>query len=342
VSDFDYTLPEELIAQTPPPDRDGGRLLLVERSTGRLTDYLVRDLPMLLREHDLVVLNNTRVNPARLSGRRDSGGAVELLLLNRNGPGVWEALAKPARKMLPGTGFDLISRDRDTCARVEVTANLGDGRLMVTFDPALDARLADFGIVPLPPYIHHRLDDPERYQTVFSRIPGSAAAPTAGLHLSREMLEEIHGRGVATTEVTLQIGLDTFRPVMVNRVADHTIHREWCEIPAGAAGAIARCRHRNGRVVAIGTTSARTLESWGMLETQEQPNGWSGWTDVFITPGYTWTTVDVLLTNFHLPRSTLLMMIASFAGKELAFAAYQHAVEARYRFFSFGDAMLIV
>jgi S-adenosylmethionine:tRNA ribosyltransferase-isomerase len=208
--------------------------------------------------------------------------------------------------------------------------------------PEIELHLVDFGEAPLPPYIHAELGDSERYQTVFARVEGSAAAPTAGLHLTDSMMTELSRRGVRRAEVTLQIGLDTFRPVTVDRVADHTIHSEWCEIPAEAAGEIAKARSSGGRVVAVGTTSARTLETWGSFAPEVRAGGWSGRTDIFITPGYAWSTVDAMLTNFHLPKSTLLMMISSFAGGDLTRSAYEHAVRERYRFFSFGDAMLIV
>ena len=297
---------------------------------------------MLLRTSDLVVLNNTRVIPARLSGRRPTGGAVEVLLLNRVRPGVWESLAKPARKLTPGTSFDLISRSGEASIPAEVIENFGEGRILISFDPGVDDRLENFGALPLPPYVHEQLADGERYQTVFSHVPGSAAAPTAGLHLSEAILTQLADKGVKRAEVTLQIGLDTFRPVTVERVADHVIHREWCVVPQQTAAAVQQCREKLGRVVAIGTTSARTLETWGSLDASVRANGWSGWTDIFITPGFRWTAVDAMLTNFHLPKSTLLMMISSLVGRELTEAAYRHAVEQRYRFFSFGDAMLIV
>ena len=342
VADFVYELPPELIAQAPPADRDGGRLLLVERATGRLADRIVRDLPALLHERDLVVLNNTRVLPARLRGRRRTGGAVELLLLNRAGPGEWEALAKPARKLTAGTEFDVVSRSGDISVRAEILEGREEGRVIVALDPVVESRLEEFGETPLPPYIHQSLDDPGRYQTVFGHVDGSAAAPTAGLHLTDGMLHDLSRRGVERAEVTLQIGLDTFRPVTAERVADHAIHSEWCEIPAETSRSIERCRSGGGRVVAVGTTSARTLETWGSLVDSGRRSGWRGWTDIFITPGYQWTTVDAMLTNFHLPRSTLLMMISSFAGRDLTREAYRHAVRERYRFFSFGDAMLIV
>jgi S-adenosylmethionine:tRNA ribosyltransferase-isomerase len=297
---------------------------------------------MLLRTSDLVVLNNTRVIPARLSGRRPTGGMVEVLLLNRVQPGVWESLAKPARKLTPGTSLDLISRSGKASIPAEVIENFGEGRILISFDPSVDDRLEDFGALPLPPYIHEQLADSERYQTVFSHVPGSTAAPTAGLHLSEALLTQLAEKGVKRAEVTLQIGLDTFRSVTVDRVADHVIHREWCVVPKQTAAAVQQCREELGRVVAIGTTSARTLETWGSLDASVRASGWSGWTDIFITPGFRWTAVDAMLTNFHLPKSTLLMMISSLVGRELTEAAYRHAVEQRYRFFSFGDAMLIV
>jgi S-adenosylmethionine:tRNA ribosyltransferase-isomerase len=342
VPDFDYHLPPELIAQSPPADRDGGRLLLVERATGALTDLTVRDLPTLLCERDLVVLNNTRVIPARLHGRRTSGGAVELLLLNRIEPGLWEALAKPARKLPADAGFEIISRSGDTSARAHIRQQLTEGRVVVAIPREVEEQLAEFGETPLPPYIHETLLDGERYQTVFARVKGSAAAPTAGLHISDGMLAHLADRRIQRAEVTLHIGLDTFRPVTAERVADHAIHREWCEVPQPTAVALAETGSRGGRVVAIGTTSARTLETWGSLPPDARLDGWSGWTDIFITPGYEWTIVDAMLTNFHLPKSTLMMMVASLAGRDLIRAAYEHAVQERYRFFSFGDAMLIV
>jgi S-adenosylmethionine:tRNA ribosyltransferase-isomerase len=307
-----------------------------------LTDRAVRDLPSLLRERDLVVLNNTRVIPARLRGRRPSGGAVELLLLDRLGAGRWEALAKPGRKLAPESSVEILSRTGDTSAEVKIVERLSEGRLVVQLPPEVELHLGDFGETPLPPYIHAQLGDSERYQTVFARVEGSAAAPTAGLHLTESMMTELCRRGVRRAEVTLQIGLDTFRPVTVDRVADHSIHSEWCEIPPQTAAEISRARSSGGRVVAVGTTSARSLETWGSLKPELRLGGWRGRTDILITPGYAWSTVDAMLTNFHLPRSTLLMMISSFAGRELTRAAYEHAVRERYRFFSFGDAMLIV
>lgn len=343
VADFDYHLPEELIAQEPPSERDGGRMLLVHRASGQLTDLTVRHLPSLLSPLDVVVVNNTRVLPARLRGHRVTGGVAEVLLLDRVEPGVWNALVRPSRKLPPGASINVAAHDgREEPLQIEVTELFGEGRARVALPVEAETVLDRYGETPLPPYIHAKLDDPERYQTVFSREPGSAAAPTAGLHLSETILGELAAQSTRVAEVTLQVGLDTFRPVTVERVADHEIHREWCSVPARSAGLIEKARAGGGRVVAIGTTSARTLESWGRLPEHERASGWSGWTGIFITPGYEWTTVDALLTNFHLPKSTLLMMIHSYAGRELAIAAYEHAIRERYRFFSFGDAMLIV
>jgi S-adenosylmethionine:tRNA ribosyltransferase-isomerase len=341
LSDFDYPLPQDLIAQHPPEERDGGRLLLVDRRTGKLTDHQITDLPSLLTAGDLIVVNNTRVLPARLHGRRETGGQIELLLLHHTEDNVWEALARPAKSCRPGATFDLVSRDGRTTSPVTVIENLKEGRVLVEIAPDLEDNLEAFGETPLPPYIHEQLDDQDRYQTVFNSVPGSAAAPTAGLHLSDRVLAELDQRGVKRAEVTLQIGLDTFRPVTVERVADHKMHSEWCRVPAESVAAIRETKANGRRVIAIGTTAARTLESWAAADS-ESDGEWSGWTDIFITPGYQWQAVDAMLTNFHLPKSTLLMMISSFAGQDLTRHAYIHAITGRYRFFSFGDAMLIV
>jgi len=341
VDDFDYDLPAELIAQEPPAERDGGRLLVVNRTTGTLQDRHITDFPTLLNAGDLLVVNNTRVLAARLHGRRSTGGKVELLLLHRLEPGLWEALGKPARHLQPGTRFLLVSRDGSTEVAAEVDQSLGEGRLIVRLDEAIERHLDDFGEAPLPPYIRHAVADSERYQTVFGHVPGSAAAPTAGLHLSSRLLQELKQRGVRVAEVTLQIGLDTFRPVTVERVVEHQMHSEWCAVPPETAALIHETRSAGNRIVVVGTTSARTLESWATAG-EQSVSGWSSWTQVFITPGYQWRVVDAMLTNFHLPRSTLLMMISSLAGRELTRRAYEHAIAGRYRFFSFGDAMLIV
>jgi S-adenosylmethionine:tRNA ribosyltransferase-isomerase len=342
--DFDYELPPGLIAQTPPTDRDGGRMLLVDRGAQSLTDGEVRDFPALLREHDLVVLNNTRVIPARLKGRRETGGAVELLLLNRSGDSnlVWRALARPARRLPPGSIIELLAREGGPAGSAEILSRFDDGEVELRLSENVATDLGVFGEVPLPPYIRSYGGDPDRYQTVFAAVDGSAAAPTAGLHLTPAMLAAIESRGVGIAYVTLQIGLDTFRPVTTERVADHHMHAEWCAVPAETARKITECKASGGRVFAVGTTSARTLESWGQLDPAERDGDYSGWTSIFIAPGYAWTTVDAMLTNFHLPKSTLLMMISSFAGRDLTRQAYIHAIQQRYRFFSFGDAMVIV
>lgn len=341
LADFDYDLPDELIAQAPPSERDGGRMLVVDRNSAQLRDLAIRELPSLFTRLDVVVVNNTRVLPARMRGKRRTGGAAEALLLDEVGPGLWHALIRPARKLAVGDTIAIPDRAgvfEDLV--ITVIEHLGEGRAHVGLPS--DADLRRYGEAPLPPYIHERLDDPERYQTVFSRFPGSAAAPTAGLHFSPAILDQLRSQGTHLAEVTLHVGLDTFKPVTAKRVADHVIHREWCSVPTETAAAIRAVGQKGGRVIAIGTTSARTLETWGRLPERKRMDGWSSWTDIFITPGFAWTTVDALLTNFHLPRSTLLMMIQSFAGKELAAAAYRHAIDNRYRFFSFGDAMLIV
>lgn len=344
LSDFDYHLPTDLIAQEPPADRDGGRMLIVDRTTGTLTDSMIRELPKMLRKHDLVVVNNTRVIPGRLRGKRETGGAVEVLLLNRDPdePGLWTALARPAKKLPIGTEISFEARDGLSTARGVVTGKSGEGQILIQLPLEMDSSLDRYGEVPLPPYIRTRLGDECRYQTVFSSVPGSAAAPTAGLHLTNAILERLESIGVARAEITLQIGLDTFRPVTAEKIADHAIHTEWCSLSTEAASAIELARSNGGRVIAIGTTCARTLESWGRLDPDQQTTGYQSWTDIFITPGYEWTTVDALLTNFHLPKSTLLMMVSSFMGRDLTMQAYWHAVKEGYRFFSFGDAMLIV
>ena len=304
----------------------------------------MRELAVWLDPGDLLVVNNSRVLPARIRAEKEgTGGRVELLLL-RHDDGIWRALAKPVRRLRPGTRLRVKPRAGvgGTDAAAEVLQIGHDGEVSVRFADDLDARLGDYGEVPLPPYIHRQLEDPERYQTVYASVPGSAAAPTAGLHLTPELTKELAAQGVGWAEVTLHIGLDTFRPVTAARVAEHRIHREWCSVSDESAGAIARTRQRGNRVVAVGTTSARTLETLGRRWADGSWDGFAGPTDLFITPGYRWRLVDALLTNFHLPRSTLLMMVSALAGRKRILAAYHEAIEMRYRFFSFGDAMLIL
>jgi S-adenosylmethionine:tRNA ribosyltransferase-isomerase len=304
----------------------------------------VADLADWLDPGDLLVANNSRVFPARLAATKvPSGGRVELLLLRPEGTGRWLALAKPSRRLRPGGRLRVEPRTESPAAaplEIEVVAVGEDGVVTLSMDGGAED-LAAFGETPLPPYIRAPLADAERYQPVYASAVGSAAAPTAGLHFTPDLLGHLGAKGVGWAEVTLHVGLDTFRPVQVEWVAEHRMHREWFEVPDATAGAIAAARRRGGRVVAIGTTAARTLETLAERWDEEHPVGTAGMTDLFIVPGYRWRMVDALLTNFHLPRSTLLMMVSSFAGRAALRDAYEAAIAARYRFFSFGDAMLI-
>jgi S-adenosylmethionine:tRNA ribosyltransferase-isomerase len=343
ISAFDYELPEELIAQRPLERRDDSRLLVLDRATGMVQHSQVRDLGLFLRAGDVVVINNSRVIRARLPIRRSSGGTGEVLLLRRDEAGVWEALARPARRLIPGESLHLDTPDEyGKLATLQVVGKGSNGVIQVTLDPWLEEHLADLGSVPLPPYIREPLADAARYQTIFASAPGSAAAPTAGLHLSNELMQRLSERGVIWVEVTLHIGLDTFRPVTVERLADHKMHAEWCTVSDGAAASIQQARAEGRRIIALGTTAARTLETAGRLWEEGQSGGFSTETRLFITPGHRWTVVDGMMTNFHLPRSSLIVMVSAFAGRERVLAAYHEAIERRYRFFSFGDAMLIV
>lgn len=345
VEDFDYHLPEELIAQTPLEQRDRSRMLVVQRETGELTDDWIANLPGYLRPGDLLVRNNSQVIPARFWARKaDTHGGIELLLLRALDENRWEALARPAKRLQPGVQAQILSHEGGDPigASFEVTDRGDQGLVVIEFSPGALDRLDEFGAMPLPPYIHTRLDETSRYQTLYASTPGSAAAPTAGLHFTPELMGRCEEAGARWADVTLHIGLDTFRPVTVDRVADHTIHTEWCSVSDATARAVAETKRAGGRVIAIGTTSARTLETLGQRIDLGNPRGFSSPTSIFITPGYRWTIVDAMLTNFHLPRSTLIMMVSSLAGRETILRAYQHAVEERYRFFSFGDAMLIV
>jgi S-adenosylmethionine:tRNA ribosyltransferase-isomerase len=345
VADFDFALPAELIAQTPLPRRDASRLLVLNRTDGGITHSRMCRLGDWLAPGDLLVANNSRVLPARLSAiKPETGGRIELLLLHEVDAGDWVALAKPARRLRRGTTLLIEPRVARPVAPIEaVVAATGEaGEVRLAF--AGDARPSwgDFGEAPLPPYIHERLDDPERYQTVYASRSGSAAAPTAGLHVTPELIDALAEHGIGWAEVTLHVGLDTFRPVLTEFAADHVIHREWCSVSAAVAERIAATKAAGGRVVAIGTTAARTLETLGTIAGGQVRGGYEGWTDLFILPGYRWQVVDGLVTNFHVPRSSLLMMVSAFAGWEAVRRAYTAAIDARYRFFSFGDAMLIV
>ncbi|MCC6314408.1 MAG: tRNA preQ1(34) S-adenosylmethionine ribosyltransferase-isomerase QueA [Thermomicrobiales bacterium] len=344
VDDFDYHLPSALIAQEPLADRAASRLLVVHPGAADFPDASIHEIGCWLRPGDLLVANDSRVIPARLHARKEeTGGRAELLLLRRDADGAWAALARPVRSLRPGTRLRVepIAGSDAPAGMLEVVAKGEGGQVRVRFLEPVEPCLADYGETPLPPYITTRLGDPERYQTVYAAREGSAAAPTAGLHFTPELIDDLRARGIGWATVTLHVGLDTFRPVMVERVAEHQIHREWCEAPDATAAAIAATKATGGRVIAIGTTAARTLETLGRAWDPERPRGLIAETDLFITPGYRWSLVDGLLTNFHLPRSTLLMMVSALAGADTIRRAYAVAIERGYRFFSFGDAMLI-
>ncbi|KPL79160.1 S-adenosylmethionine tRNA ribosyltransferase [Ornatilinea apprima] len=335
-SDFDYDLPEEYIAQTPVEPRHASRLLVLHRASGELEHKQFWQIGEYLRPGDLLVINRTRVIPARLYAHKETGGKVELLLLRRVDELRWEALVG-GKRMLPGKKVKL----EDGLTAV-IEAELDGARRMIRFEEAVEGHLERLGHMPLPPYIHERLDDPERYQTVYSQTPGSAAAPTAGLHFTPELIAQLEQQGVAFAGVTLHVGLDTFQPVHEDDPREHQIHTEWCELGEETAAAIRKTKQSGGRVIAVGTTSVRTLESAARhAKADEIVSPFAGPTDLFILPGYTFRAVDVMITNFHLPRSTLLMLVSAFAGRERVLAAYEIAKQHGYRFFSFGDAMLL-
>ena len=336
--DFYYELPQELIAQTPLKDRTASRLLVLDRKSGEMEHRRFRDITEYLRPGDCLVMNNTRVIPARLYGvKEDTGGKIEFLLLNRIDLDTWEIILKPGKRGRKGARFVF----GDGALRAEITEVKPDGNRIVRFEyeGVWEQLLDRLGEMPLPPYIKEKLTDKERYQTVYSKIDGSAAAPTAGLHFTEELIEQIKDMGVNTAYLTLHVGLGTFRPVSVENVEEHVMHSERYEINEETADLINRTRENGGRVIAVGTTSVRTLETAagddGRLKAE------SGNTDIFIYPGYKFKAVDALITNFHLPESTLLMLVSAFAGKDKVFKAYEEAVKEKYRFFSFGDAMFI-
>jgi len=335
-SEFDYSLPQDRIAQVPAPR--GTSRLLVLAGSGELRHRRISDLPQLLVTGDLLVVNNTKVIPARLFARRvGTGGRVELLLVERLGPTEWLSLVKPGRRVGPGSRLQL-----EPGLEVEVLAKDESASYRLRFSEPIEPHLDRLGHVPLPPYIKRedRPDDRTSYQTVFARTEGAVAAPTAGLHFTRELLDELTPAGVGVAEVTLHVGLGTFKPVSVEQVEQHRMDAEWYELPEPTATAIRQTHRRGGRVVAVGTTVVRTLESVTRGPSGEIGAG-RGRTDLFITPGYEYRVVDLLLTNFHLPRSTLLMLVCAFGGRERILAAYREAIEAGYRFYSYGDAMLI-
>ena len=337
-SDFDFYLPEELIAQTPLERRDTSRLLTLDKQTGETTHRHFYELPQLLRPGDCLVLNNSRVLPARLVGQRLPGGGIcEVLLLNDRGDKVWECLVRPGRKLRKGTRLSFGNGE----LTAEIVEQLEEGGRLIRFDyeGIFLETLERLGKMPLPPYIKEELQDQERYQTVYSKVLGSAAAPTAGLHFTPELLEKIRAKGVKIGYVTLHVGLGTFRPVKEDTIEDHPMHSEYCTIPQETADLINETRKGGGRCICVGTTSCRTLESWAAEDGHMEAK--SGWTDIYIYPGYRFKVMDGLVTNFHLPESTLIMLVSAFAGREHVLAAYEEAVREKYRFFSFGDAMFI-
>ena len=354
---FDYHLPQNLIAQTPVEPRDSSRLLVVDRETGRFIHRSFSDIGEYLRAGDLLVANESRVLPARLLGRKmPSGGKVEVLLLRPQPqpeeeggePRLWEALVSPGRRVQDGARLGFGDTDLGAYLEAEVVARTELGGRLLLFREPPRPLLDTLGEMPLPPYIHEPLGDPERYQTVYARAEGSAAAPTAGLHFTPRLLDELRELGVGFATVVLHVGLDTFRPVHEENVADHPMHSEWYSLGKEAAEAINRARASGGRIVAVGTTSVRVLETVASARDAKGEGGdrlvepGEGWTRLFITPGYRFGMVDAMITNFHLPRTTLLMLVSAFAGRDLMVRAYEEAVREQYRFYSFGDAMLIL
>lgn len=337
-SDFYYDLPEELIAQTPLERRDASRLMVLDRQTGEVTHRHFYDIVEYLQPGDCLVMNDSRVLPARLMGHRPTGGVVEVLLLRDLGDKCWECLCKPGRKMQPGN--QVIFGDGELTATVREVREDGNRVVEFHYEGIFLEILERLGKMPLPPYIKAELKDQERYQTVYSREVGSAAAPTAGLHFTQELLDKIRAKGVSTAFVTLHVGLGTFRPVKAEEITDHHMHSELCMMNQETADLLNATRARGGRIICVGTTSCRTLES--LVNPDGSFCAGSKWTEIFIYPGYTFKAMDGLITNFHLPESTLVMLVSAFAGREHILAAYKQAVEQRYRFFSFGDAMCIL
>lgn len=337
-TDFDYHLPESSIAQTPSEPRDSSRLLVLHRETGALEHKIFRDIKAYLKAGDLLVLNQTRVIPARIFAQKETGGKVELLLLRRRDELTWEAL-------VGGKGLRVGKKvEVENGPQAEIMEILEGSERLIKFSEPIEPYFPKVGNIPLPPYIHEKLSDPERYQTVFAKEMGSAAAPTAGLHFTPQLLEELKEQGVKIAYVTLHVGLDTFAPVTEDDPEEHKIHTEWCELPQETADAINAAKQAGGRVVAVGTTSVRTLESAAQLTTDHRPltTAFIGPTNIFILPGYQFKVVDAMITNFHLPKSTLIMLVSAFAGREKILSAYETAIKEGYRFYSFGDAMFLV
>lgn len=338
VKDYDYDLPEELIAQDPLEDRSSSRLMVLDRQTGDVEHRHFTDILEYLHPGDCLVINNTRVIPARLFGvKEDTQAKIEVLLLKRKENDIWETLVKPGKKAKPGT--KLVFGDGLLTAEVVDVVEEGNRLIQFHYDGIFEEILDQLGQMPLPPYITHQLKDKNRYQTVYAKYDGSAAAPTAGLHFTKELLQKVKDMGVDIAEVTLHVGLGTFRPVKVENVLDHHMHSEFYMVSQEAADKINRAKESGHRVIAVGTTSTRTLEA--AADENGRLHETSGWTEIFIYPGYQFKVIDALITNFHLPQSTLVMLVSALAGREHVLHAYETAVKERYRFFSFGDAMLI-
>ena len=338
VKDFDYELPEELIAQDPIPDRDASRLMVLDKETGEITHKIFHDIIDYLEPGDCLVINNTRVLPARLYGvKTDTGAKIEVLLLKRLQDDVWETLVRPGRKCRPGTR--LTFGEGKLTGEVQEVLPEGNRLIRFSYEGIFEEVLDELGQMPLPPYITHELKDKNRYQTVYAKYDGSAAAPTAGLHFTEELLQKIRDKGIDIAEVTLHVGLGTFRPVKAEKIEDHHMHSEYYIITEEAAEKINRAKDTGHRVICTGTTSCRTIES--AADETGHLKATSGWTEIFIYPGYRFKILDCLITNFHLPQSTLVMLVSALAGKDHIMAAYQEAIRERYRFFSFGDAMFI-
>lgn len=334
--EFDYYLPEELIAQTPLKDRSASRLMVLDRKTGKIEHHIFKDIVNFLDENDVLVLNDTKVIPARLFGvKEDTQAHIELLMLKEMGDDVWQTLCKPARRVKLGTVVSF----GDGLLKAECIKEDEDGirYFKMIYEGIFLEILDKLGEMPLPPYIHEHLEDKDRYQTVYAKNPGSAAAPTAGLHFTKEILEALSAKGVTICYITLHVGLGTFRPVSVEDVTKHKMHSEFYHISAEVADILNKAKASGKRIVSVGTTSTRTLESAYDNDFKET----SGWTDIFIYPGYQFKAIDAQITNFHLPKSTLIMLVSAFAGKENIMNAYNEAVKEKYRFFSFGDSMLI-
>lgn len=336
LEDFNYVLPKELIAQQPAEPRDSCRLLMVDKKTGEWQHRRFRDILDEIRPGDVFVFNNTKVIPARLFGRRrETGGRVEALLLTPKGNDVWEILVNPGRKALPGQEIEF--SENFSCTVIDKT-EFGGRLVKFHYSGDFDNWLDQLGEMPTPPYIHKKLENKDEYQTVYAKFKGSAAAPTAGLHFTPELLEKMKDKGAELLFVTLHVGIGTFRPVVEENIEDHEMHREWYTIEKETAQKVNEAKEEGRRIIAVGTTSVRTLESAGQTGRVEAG---SSWTQLYIYPGYQWQVVDAIVTNFHLPESTLIMMMASFAGREHILAAYEEAVRQKYRFFSFGDAMFL-